>query len=231
MSVSKTPGPSRGASAQALVHDGVLPSERQGPIEDAELIALTAPPKGSRTVTVALMGAVVAASLALVLSFRADLAYFFKRTDAVVLGEAINLDLARVESNSYASVSGTPMASATVRFERPLEGEPYLVFPLAGQRSVFVQVRGGTLEERSLARRDFTGRLVSFRDLGARMAVVREKFVALGIAASPDAVVLIADETPGTNGWVLALVGFALLIIAIDLALIVRWFRPLPVAD
>jgi hypothetical protein len=176
-----------------------------------------------------LMALVVVAAGGLLGSLRADIGYFFATERAVDLGDVGAVDPGALATNTFVRVQGTPMASGTVRFKRALTGEEFAVFPLAGQRTIFVQVPAGDpASERDLARREFAGRLVTFGDLGGRFGAVRGYLAdAMGMPVSADSFLVLADEPPGSYGWALGLAALCLAFIVINGVLFVRWFRPL----
>lgn len=192
---------------------------------DPDLLALPAPPGGRRIATLGLMAVVVVASLALAASLRHDLAYFFAPAAAADLGDVSGIDPATLRPNSYVRISGTPTAAATVHYRRIITGETYAVFPLAGQRTVYVHMPASM--ERS-GRTEYAGRLVTFGQLGGRMRGVQE-YLASGMEmpASPESFVLLVDESPSTYVWALALCALCALFVVIDVLLVLRWFRPL----
>ncbi|HKU37471.1 MAG TPA: hypothetical protein VJR89_04970 [Polyangiales bacterium] len=196
---------------------------------DQELLALPAPPKGQRTVAMVLMAAVVGLALGLLSSVRSDLSYALQSEQALVLGDAVQLDPAKLPNNAYVRVRGTPMLSGMVRFETGLWGSRQVVFPLAGQRNVFVQVAASTLEDpRTAARTEFAGRMVTFGELGGRFRVVRE-FLAqhMGLAVTAETFLIIADDPPATHVWALVFGAFCLGVVGLNVWLFSRWFRPL----
>ena len=199
---------------------------------DPELEALPAPASGRRLVALTLMALVVVASVALLLSLRADVGYFFAADKATALGEATEVEAATLEPNQFVRVEGTPMAAGTVRYSTFLGTKQYAVFPLAGQRTIFVQVPVEDMERsRDLARREYAGRLVTFGQLGGRMRAVRgylEK--QMGMELSSETFLLMADEPPGSYGWALGLAALCVLFVLVNLWLAWRWFRPLPAA-
>lgn len=199
---------------------------------DPELVALAAPPRGRRIVAMTLMAGVVVASAALLLSLRADIAYFFASPEAADVGEALRVDPAALTPNTFVRVRGTPMAAATVRYGRVLSSTTYAVFPLAGQRTIFVQLAADdAAQSRALARGEFSGRLVTFGQLGGRFSAVKEYLrEKMGEPVSSESFLLLADESPGSYGWSLGLGALALLFIVVNVALLLRWFRPLPSA-
>lgn len=209
------------------VDDTQEPSERGGDVEDVdpELLALPAPPRGRRLAALVVMALVVVASAVLALSLRHDLAYFFSSPQTIDLGDVRGIDPARLEPNSHVRLEGTPMVSRAVRYERVLAGGRYIVFPLAGQRTLYVQVED---REDAIGRHEFSGRLVTFGQLGGRMGAVRGYLGRqMDLPVSAESFLLIADESPGSYAWALLLALLCALFIVADLVLLLRWFRPL----
>lgn len=196
---------------------------------DPELLALPAPPRGQRLVAMVLMAAVVGLALGLMSSVRSDLAYALQPDRALFLGDAVQLDPATLPSNAYVRVRGTPMLSGMVHFETGLWGSPQVVFPLAGQRHVFVQVSAQALSDpRTAARTEFAGRMITLGELGGRFRVVRE-FLArhMGLPVTGQTFLIIADDPPGTHVWALLFAAFCLGVVGLNAWLFSRWFRPL----
>ncbi|HJL18013.1 MAG TPA: hypothetical protein RMH99_20285 [Sandaracinaceae bacterium LLY-WYZ-13_1] len=200
-----------------------LPGDREA--VDPELLELPTPPRGRRLATLALMAVVVVASMALVFGIRHDLAYFFAPSSTVDLGDVQDVSPASLEPNTHVRIQGTPMMSRAVRYQRVLTGGTHVVFPLAGQRTVYVQVPD---DGQSLARTEFSGRLVTFSQLGGRIGSV-ERYLgdALGLPVSGESFLLIADESPGSYAWALLVAILCALFVLVDLVLILRWFRPI----
>lgn len=206
--------------------DGPLRAGSHRDAVDPELLALPAPPRGRRLWTLIVMALVVVAAMALALSLRHDLEYFFSEGETIDLGDVGAIDPATLEPNTYVRIRGTPMMSRAARYRRVLTGGRYVVFPLAGQRTVYVQVGDG---DGALGRSEFSGRLVTFGQLGGRMSTVRQ-FLAdeMGLPASNESFLLLADESPGSYAWALMLAALCALFVLIDVLLLLRWFRPLP---
>lgn len=193
---------------------------------DPELLALPEPPRWRRLATLVLMALVVVAASALAFSLRHDVAYFFSSPETVDLGDVRSIDPARLEPNTHVRIQGTPMVSRAVRYQRVLTGGRYIVFPLAGQRTVYVQVED---REDAIGRHEFSGRLVTFGQLGGRMTGVRSYLgEQLDLPVSPESFLLVADESPSSYGWALLLAALCLLFVAVDVFFLLRWFRPLP---
>lgn len=210
------------ASPESMSGDGV----------DPELMALPAPPEGRRIGTMAVMALAVVVALGLTSALRHDVAYFFTAFSggaARPLGEATQVVPATLTSNSFVELEGTPMASQVVRYRRLLSGETFAVFPLAGQRTIFVHMPEGGLD---MPRASYSGRLVTFGDMGGRLDGVRSFFAgSMGTPVTNESYVLLVDEPPQSAWWALALSALCVLFVLVDVWLLVRWFRPLPSDD
>jgi hypothetical protein len=199
------------------LHDGV----------DPELLALPAPPRGRRTLSMALLCAVAIGAAALVLHLRADVAYSFASSTVSDLGEATHAKLAELVPNSYVRVSGTPMLSRMVRFERGLFGDGYAIFPLAGQHQIYVQVPLAALRDPArVAQGEWSGRLLTFGQLGGRLRAVRQYLASeMGMPVTAESYVVLAEEAPAAYGWSIALCALGLAIMGVSVTLLARWFR------
>jgi hypothetical protein len=206
-----------------------LPAAPDRSAVDEQLLALPAPPRGRRLVAMACMAATVAAALGLLAQLRLDVAYFLSSDRALDLGNVTSVDLSELGSNVYVRVRGTPMLSRMVRYERALSGVGYAVFPLAGQRQVFVQVPDAAVDDPTRAAQgEFSGRLMTFGELGGRFRAVRQYFAGdLGLPVTAESFVVLAEEPPSAYSWTLGLAALCLAIIALLCALMLRWFRPL----
>lgn len=191
---------------------------------DPELLALDAPPQGQRLAALTVMAAAVVAVMALILSLRGDLIYALSRTQPVDLGEVQSLDPSKLASNSYVHVKGIPTVAHAVRFTRGL-GTHYRVFPLAGQRAIYVQIEDTGGE--SFVRAEFSGRLVTFNELGGRYSdLARVMQRDAGLPVTSDSFLLLADEQPGAYTWTWMIAVFCAAFVTLDVYFIVRWFRP-----
>ena len=196
---------------------------------DPELLDLPAPPRGRRFIAMTLMALVVVASLGMLASLRGDIGYYFATPTAIDLGDVGGVDPAALTPNTYVTVRGTPMASNTVHYQRVLSGDAYAVFPLAGQRNIFVQLPVEDAHQaRTLARSEWSGRLVTFGQLGGRFSTIRGYLhETMGMPVSSESFLLLADEAPGTYGWALGLAALCLVFVALNVGLMIRWFRPI----
>lgn len=208
---------------------GPTPSEDAGVELDQELIALHAPPKAQRLVTLTVMAAAVFSALALLVSLRGDMGYALSKPQPVDLGDARTLSLSDLKSNSYVHVVGIPTVARAVRFTQGL-GTQYRVFPLSGQPKIYVKIedRGGE----SFVRSEFSGRLVSFQDLGGRYAELATSMQRdAGLPVTADSYLLLAEEQPSSYLWTWLIGVFCLGFVLLDVYFIVRWFRPVPWAE
>ncbi|HBQ16916.1 MAG: hypothetical protein RLO52_22260 [Sandaracinaceae bacterium] len=191
---------------------------------DPELLMLPEPPRSRRALTLVLMALVVVGAATLALSLRHEVAFFLSDPETTDLGDVTELDPADLRSNSMVRVAGTPMMSRAVRYRRVLSGTEYVVFPLAGQRTVYVQVAA----DADLARHEFSGRLVTFGQLGGRIGAAAEHLDRdMGLPVTSESFLLMAEKGPSSSAWALLLSLLCLLAIAIDLFLFFRWFRPI----
>jgi hypothetical protein len=170
------------------------------------------------------MAAAVVAALALVISLLGEMGYALSRSKPVDLGDVRQLEPSALVSNSYVHVKGIPTVARAVRFTRGM-GTPYRIFPLSGQRNVFVQIEDTGGE--SFVRSEFSGRLVSFDDLGRRyddLAKVMQRDT--GLPVTGDSFVLLADEQPGDYTWTWFVGLLCVALVMLDAYFIVRWFKP-----
>jgi len=192
---------------------------------DPELLALTAPPQAQRLGALTVMAAAVVAMAALVFSLRSEMAYTLTSSNPQALGQADKIASVDLVPNTYVSLTGVPTIARAVRFRRGL-GSAYLLLPLAGKSGIFVQApdTGGE----SFVRAEYAGRLTTFGSLGRRYAqlaqVMRED---AGLSVGDDSLVLLVGEQPGDYGWTWLVALACVLFTALDIFLIVRWFKPL----
>ncbi|MET0283377.1 MAG: hypothetical protein ABW352_02865 [Polyangiales bacterium] len=197
---------------------------REAEALDPELLAIHAPPQVQRLTTLTIMAAAVVAAMALLVSLRRDMAYALSQTQLTELAHIRQLEPSALVSNSYVRIMGTPTLAHAVGFRRGF-GTRYRVFPLAGQRNLYVQVPDAGGE--SFVRSEYSGRLVTFDDLGGRyaeLARVMQRDAKLPITG--ESFLLLADEPPGSYTWTLFIAFACLAFVALDIYFIIRWFRP-----
>lgn len=218
-------------TTQAADPTSVASAVRSPDAVDPELLALPAPPRGGRLLAMTLMAAVMVGSGALIAQIRADIAYFFAADTVTDLGQARLSETADLPANAFVRVRGTPMLSKMVKYTVPLTGAEHAVFPLVGQRHLFVQVPFDDLSDPERGTRgEFFGRLVTFGELRGRMGTVQGYLHdAMDLPVTAESFVLIADEAPESYLWAPVLALLCLAFIALTLWMMLRWFRPLPV--
>lgn len=199
---------------------------------DPELVALPQPAKGRRIATLVLMAVTVVACLILVRALMPDLQYFASPAAPAELGEITALAPAETPTERYVHIDGSPMASQTIRYDRG--GGRFALTRLVGPEDVFIEIPEAEDDFAAItaARREFSGRLTTFRALGSRYEPLRGHLEDhMGAHVSRDARVVLADRTPGSAWWTVLATILCVLSILLNLVLIVRWFRPLKNAE
>jgi hypothetical protein len=192
---------------------------------DPELLAINAPPQAQRVAALTIMAAAVVAVMALLIGLRGEIAYAVSTTQPVDLGSIRSVHPSELSSNSYVRIAGTPTIGHSVGYARGF-GTRYRVFPLAGQRTIYVQVQDTGGE--SFVRSEFIGRLVTFDDLGGRYAeLARTMARDAGLPVTSESFVLLAGEPPASYTWTLFVALICVAFVLLDVYFIVRWFRPL----
>lgn len=215
-----------------LPRAGLPPPEAGAPVAagtDEELAALPAPPRRGRLLAMTLMAAVVVVAAGLALQLRADIGYFFASSEARDLGPVTSVELSELTPNQYVRIQGTPMLSRAVEFERGVSRVQYVLFPLAGQRQIFVQVPLSDFKQPSQGpRAEYAGRLVSFGQVGGRLSQVRGYLVEqMGLPVTAESFVVLSGEPPASYAWAPVLMVACMLMVLLNVWLLLRWFRPL----
>lgn len=191
---------------------------------DPELLALRSPPQVRRVATLTIMAAAVLAAIGLLFALRADIRYALSMREPVDLGAVREVEPIKLVSNGYVRVTGTPTLGRSVGYVRGF-GTRYRVFPLAGQRTIYIQIRDEGGED--FVRAAYSGRLVTFAELGGRYAeLARSMHRDAGLPVTGESFLLLADEPPVAYTWTLFVSAVCLAFMLVDGYLIVRWFRP-----
>lgn len=193
---------------------------------DPELIALPAPPKRERALTVATMSFTSLAALLLAFSLRSEAGYALTSGSPADLG-----DLSRVEAlpqehaNHYVRGSGSLGTQGAIRYGRAAESDSFRLAPVAGNDKLWVEIRvpEGFEGPRFIPPSSFAGRLVPLSQAGLRHsglgASVAER---TGVAVPEDAWILIDGSSPRASRWALALAAVFTLFAGWNLIGIVR---------
>jgi len=206
---------------QAGREDALVPAPE--PL-DPELVALPSAPQAQRVAALTIMAAAVVAALALLIALRFDIRYALASSQPRDLSHVRAVEPSTLTSNTYVRITGTPTIGRSIGFGRGL-GARYRVFPLAGQRNVYVQARDDGPE--SFVRDAYSGRLVTFDELGGRYAeVARVMQRDAGLPVTGASFLLLADEPPVAYTWTLFVAALCVGFVLLDVYFIVRWFRP-----
>ena len=177
--------------------------------QDPDLVALPAPPKGERTVTVLMMGltAIAAGWMSLLLLGEARYALTPKQltdvADLATLSPTADLD------NRYVRATGLLGTTGAIRYGRAAEGDSFRLAPVAGNNKIWVEIRvpEGFEGPRFVPPTNFAGRLVPFEKAGIRHARLPESVRAQTEQQVPEnAWVLIDGSSPRASRWAVALV-------------------------
>jgi len=170
------------------------------------------------------MAAAVVCAMALLVSMRADMAYAFAKAQPTDLAHVRDIEPSSLNENTFVRVAGLPSVGHSVGFTRGL-GTHYRMFPLAGQRNIYVQVQDTGGE--SFVRTEYTGRLVTVGSLGGRYAeLARVMSRDAKLPVSGESFLLLADEPPSSYTWTLFVALICAAFVLLDVYFIVRWFRP-----
>jgi len=214
---ASAPGPTMGSGSGDAAFGG---AGLHGGFEDGadpELLALPAPPKRERTLTVLLLLVTAAASLAMVFALARDAAYgisgFSSRvsTESGCTSEVTTLEgeALRALSNQFACGKAQLGAGGGVRFERPFATDSYRVLPALGRQDLWVEVRvpHGKENGRYVPPSFVQGRMVRFDEAGLRhRGLVSAIDMATGTKVPAGAFLLVADELPANARWACVLV-------------------------
>jgi len=188
----------------------------EGP--DPELEQLPAPRHPWRRTTILSLLLCFAASLALLLGLRGELAYSFRSGPPQSIGALATLTPNLNISNRWVQAEGDLEEHGGIRYERPFESDTFRLVPVQGNPKMWVQIRipSGFEDEHFVPPNSFVGRLSPVGSLGLRYSALSDAVQDAGWPQGQlptDAWVLIDGESPGAIRWVLALslvlLGFA----------------------
>lgn len=215
------------------------PSEtlpRLGSVEpDPELIALPAPPKRERSLTVVLVSLTAIASALVAWSLRGEARYAFTSGEPTDVGDLVAFRPGAAHENRYVRGVGSLGSGGAIRYGRAAEGDSFRLAPIAGNEKVLVEIRvpEGFEGPRFIPPSSFAGRLVPLRDAGLRHASLRTAVEDRGGVQVPDDTwVLVDGSSPRASRWAAALaalfVGFSLWNVLSAVKLLARVRDPEP---
>jgi hypothetical protein len=177
---------------------------------DPELLALPAPPKHKRTLTLALLLFTAAASLFMVFALRRDVRYAFTSGTPQDLGDLGKVDAQTLGplENRYVTAHGMVGVGGGIVFDRLFQSDSFRALPVAGRSDLWVEVRVplGHENTRWEPPRTFGGRLVRIGD-GSGFSGPRHRGIASAIESATghgvpaDAFLLVDGESPSGSLW------------------------------
>ncbi len=221
----RVPGPpGRARSRAESVYSGpdvssdqshALPLQMSEP--DPELIALPAPPKRERALTIAVMVLTSVAAGLLAWSLRSEASYALAAGAPRDVGDLGGLALDGAPSSQYVRGSALLGTQGAIRYGRAAESDTFRLAPVAGNEALWVEIRvpEGFEGPRFIPPTQFAGRLVPFDKAGLRHASLRGAVKAeTGVTIAPNAWILVDGASPRASRWALLFVvlfaGFAL---------------------
>jgi len=184
------------------------------PLEpDPELIALPAPPKQGRALTIGVMSVTAIASALLAWSLRGEARYATTDGAPIEVGDLSKVTLDSSVENRYVRGSGLLGTQGAIRYGRAAEGDSFRLAPVLGQDRVWVEIRvpEGFEGPRFIPPSTFAGRLVPLREAGLRHQSLRTAVADKTPTTVPeDAWILVDGSSPRASRWALAMVAILL---------------------
>ncbi len=190
---------------------------RTGAFEpDPELLALPAPPKRERALTVALMAMTAVAALVVAWTLRGEATYALASGEPMDVGDLALFSPGSPHENRYVRGVGNLGSTGAIKYGRAAEGDSFRLAPIAGNDKVWVEIRvpEGFEGPRFIPPSSFAGRLVPFDRSGLRHASLAGAAEERTGATVPEGSWILVDGTsPRASRWALALaalfLGFA----------------------
>lgn len=193
---------------------------------DEELASLPDPPR-RRGRNPIFMVAVLVLSILFLWWVRLEVAYFFKPSTPVQLGDAMELNLENLPENAYVTVEAWPNPTRAVKYTQRLRGGLFRMFPVVGQKKLFIQTH--IPEDKSTETEDssslelgstYTGRLVRFGSIGSGVTrsgyqKVRMFFRERLFIEITDDCWLVMDGMAPRSAWNSIVFGFSLVILVV----------------
>jgi len=192
---------------------------------DADLVALPAPPRRERTITVVLMVLTAAAALWMGVALLGEARYAVSSGHPSDVGDLTSFQPESGIGNSYARGAGLLGTAGAIRYGRAAEGDSFRLAPIAGNPKLWVEIRvpEGFEGPRYVPPTAFAGRLVPFRRAGVRHAGLLDAVRSQTKVEVPDDAWLLVDgSSPRTSRWAVALAGLFALFAAWNLGGVAR---------
>jgi hypothetical protein len=190
---------------------------RTGAFEpDPELLALPAPPKRERALTVALMAMTALAAVVVAWTLRGEASYALASGEPTDVGDLALFAAGAPHENSYVRGVGNLASTGAIKYGRAAEGDSFRLAPIAGNERIWVEIRvpEGFEGPRFIPPSSFAGRLVPFDRSGLRHASLASAVEDQTGSKVPEGSWILVDGTsPRASRWALALatlfLGFA----------------------
>jgi len=183
------------------------PSEALPPVRpfeaDPELLALPAPPKKERALTVVLMVLTACAAALVAWMLRGEAAYAFSSGEPAEVGDLAAFRPGDQLRNHYVSGVGSLGASGAIRYGRAAEGDSFRLAPVAGNDRLWIEIRvpEGFEGPRFIPPSSFAGRLVPLNKSGLRHASLGQGVERTGVSIPEDAWILVDGSSPRASRW------------------------------
>ena len=190
---------------------GLPPTLAEREVEvDPELVALPAPSRRDRTLTVLVLLLAAVAALGMAAALRSEVAYALSSASPRDLGDlrTATPDALHAADNHLVRAEGMLGVAGGIRYERFFVDDTFRTLPVAGRHDVWVDLRvpagqeGGRWEPPAT----IAGRLVRFAAAGPRHRSLEAAIEAsTGAGVPPGAWLLVEGEAPEGARWSVAL--------------------------
>lgn len=224
--MTKGPAPSLPSKSGALADDGPFLSTSE---PDPELTALPAPPKRERTMAVVLMILTAAAAIAMAVLLFGEARYAIATGTPNDIGELATLKPPADLSNRYVHATGLLGTTGAIRYARTAESDSFRLMPVAGNPSVWVEIRvpEGFEGPRFVPPSSFAGRLVPMSKAGMRhVGLAKAIKDQTDVSVPADAWLLIDGSSPRASRWAIALAALFVAFAGWNLVGVARVLRP-----
>ncbi len=186
------------------------------PARDPDLEALPEPRRPGRRLTLVSLSVTALVALAMAWALSGEAAYSLEKGPPKDLGNLSELRPGPALANTWVHGEALLGSAQAIRYHRPLEDDSYRLAPVAGNDTVWVQIRvpEGMEGPRFVPPTSFVGRLVPISSAGLRHSGLDDAVETAGAGKVPDGAWLLIDgEAPATTRWAIGLVvmflGFA----------------------
>ncbi|MCC6555754.1 MAG: hypothetical protein IT372_22560 [Polyangiaceae bacterium] len=195
---------------------GPSPGRGVDAAEDPDLLALPAPPKRERTAAVVMMILTAVAAAWMAVALLGEARYALSPGQPLEIGDLAPLRPTDDLANRYVRATGLLGTRGAIRYGRAAESDSFRLAPVAGNPSIWVEIRvpEGFEGPRFVPPTTFAGRLVPFARSGLRHSTLTASVRDQTQEVIPDnAWLLIDGGSPRASRWAVALatlfLGFA----------------------